>query len=123
MDFYAVFDQAVELLRSRRRVSLRALQAHLELDDSQLEALREELLYAHPDVVTEDGQGLVWTPGAHSDAERRQLTVMFCDLVDSTPLASQFDPEEWREVMKAYYEACEKVIARFDGHVGNYLGD
>jgi class 3 adenylate cyclase/tetratricopeptide (TPR) repeat protein len=123
MDFYAVFDQAVELLRSRRRVSYRALQAHLGLDDEQLEALRGELLYAHPDAVTEDGQGLVWTPDAHSTAERRQLTVMFCDLVNSTPLASQFDPEEWREVVRAYYETCEKVIARFDGHVGNYLGD
>ena len=123
MDFYAMFDQAVELLRSRRRVSYRALQAHLELDDKQLEALREELLYVHPDAVAEDGQGLVWSSGAHLDAERRQLTVMFCDLVGSTPLASQFDPEEWRELIKAYYEACEKVIGRFDGHVGNYLGD
>ena len=123
MDFYAVFDQAVELLRRRRRVSYRALQAHLELDNEKLEALREELLYAYPDAVTEDGQGLVWTPDPHSSAERRQLTVMFCDLVNSTPLASQFDPEEWREVVRAYYETCEKVIARFDGHVGNYLGD
>ena len=123
MDFYAVFDQAVELLRRRRRVSYRALQAHLELDNEKLEALREGLLYAYPDAVTEDGQGLVWTPDPHSSAERRQLTVMFCDLVDSTPLASQFDPEEWREVVRAYYETCEKVIARFDGHVGNYLGD
>ena len=123
MDFYAVFDQAVELLRRRRRVSYRALQAHLELDNEKLEALREELLYAYPDAVTEDGQGLVWTPDPHSSAERRQLTVMFCDLVNSTPLASQFDPEEWREVVRAYYETCEKVIARFDGHVANYLGD
>jgi class 3 adenylate cyclase/predicted ATPase len=123
MDFYAVFDQAVELLRRRRRVSYRALQAQLELDSENLEVLREELLYAYPDAVSEDGQGLVWTPDSHSGAERRQLTVMFCDLVNSTPLASKFDPEEWREVVRAYYETCEKVIARFDGHIGNYLGD
>jgi TOMM system kinase/cyclase fusion protein len=58
-----------------------------------------------------------------SDAERRQLTVLFCDLVDSTPLASQLDPEDLREVVRAYQEACAKVIARFDGHIAQYLGD
>src|SRR5438874_6478550 len=58
-----------------------------------------------------------------TDAERRQLTVLFCDLVDSTPLASQLDPEDLREVMRAYQEACAKVIARFDGHIAQYLGD
>ena len=51
------------------------------------------------------------------DAERRQLTVLFCDLVDSTPLASQLDPEDWREVVRAYQETCAKVIARFEGHI------
>src|SRR5215475_3339665 len=40
------------------------------------------------------------------DAERRQLTVLFCDLVDSTALASQLDPEDWREVVRAYQETC-----------------
>ena len=58
-----------------------------------------------------------------SDAERRQLTVLFCDLVDSTPLASQLDPEDLREVVQAYQEACAKVIARFEGHIAQYLGD
>ena len=58
-----------------------------------------------------------------SDAERRQLTVLFCDLVDSTPLASQLDPEDLREVVRAYQEACAKVIARFEGHIAQYLGD
>jgi class 3 adenylate cyclase len=57
------------------------------------------------------------------DAERRQLTVLFCDLVDSTALASQLDPEEWREVVRAYQETCAKVIARFEGHIAQYLGD
>jgi class 3 adenylate cyclase len=70
------------------------------------------------------------TPAASSsaqshtpDAERRQLTVLFCDLVDSTPLASQLDPEDLREVVRAYQEACAKVIARFEGHIAQYLGD
>jgi class 3 adenylate cyclase/predicted ATPase len=57
------------------------------------------------------------------DAERRQLTVLFCDLVDSTALSSQLDPEEWREVVRAYQDTCAKVIARFDGHIAQYLGD
>jgi class 3 adenylate cyclase len=58
-----------------------------------------------------------------SEAERRQLTVLFCDLVDSTALSSQLDPEEWREVVRAYQETCAKVIARFEGHIAQYLGD
>jgi class 3 adenylate cyclase len=57
------------------------------------------------------------------DAERRQLTVLFCDLVDSTVLASRLDPEDWREVVRAYQETCAKVIARYEGHVAQYLGD
>src|SRR5712692_6268327 len=57
------------------------------------------------------------------DAERRQLTVLFCDLVDSTVLASQLDPEELREVVRAYQDTCAKVIARFEGHIAQYLGD
>src|SRR5215468_11111029 len=57
------------------------------------------------------------------EAERRQLTVLFCDLVDSTALAGQLDPEELREVVRAYQEVCAKVIARFDGHIAQYLGD
>src|SRR5215813_11482116 len=48
------------------------------------------------------------------DAERRQLTVMFCDLVASTQLASQLDPEEYRDVVRAYQAACTEVIQRFD---------
>src|SRR6266540_7339918 len=57
------------------------------------------------------------------EAERRQLTVLFCDLVDSTPLASQLDPEEWREVVRAYQATCAEVIRRFEGHIAQYLGD
>ena len=57
------------------------------------------------------------------DAERRQLTVMFCDLVGSTALAERLDPEELRELMQAYRKACGEVVARYDGHVAQYLGD
>jgi len=58
-----------------------------------------------------------------SPGERRQLTVMFCDLVGSTPLAERSDPEEVREVMRAYQHACVTVITKFGGHVAKYLGD
>ena len=56
-------------------------------------------------------------------AERRQLTVLFCDLVGSTALSAQLDPEELREVVRAYQDTCAKVIARFEGHIAQYLGD
>ena len=58
-----------------------------------------------------------------SAAERRQLTVMFCDLVDSTKLSSQLDPEDYREVVRAYQRVCSEVITRFDGHIAQLLGD
>src|SRR5262245_26744644 len=61
-------------------------------------------------------------PRAH-EPERRQLTVMFCDLVDSTSLASRLDPEDLREVIGAYQTDCAEAIERFEGHVAQYLGD
>ncbi len=60
---------------------------------------------------------------APPDAERRQLTVMFCDLADSTRLSSQLDPEELREVIRAYQRISVEVIERFEGHVAQFLGD
>src|SRR5262249_10328562 len=87
--------------------------------------------------VDENGRTLVWTGGEAQppqaeaapatppapDAERRQLTVLFCDLVESTALASHLDPEDLRAVVRAYQDTCAKVIARFDGHIAQYLGD
>ena len=152
MEFYAMLDQVVNLLRSRGCVSYRALKRHFDLDDALLEDLKAELLYARHPVVEDGDRGLVWTgetvtpaeptsPLSPSEtlphprperppveprpeeAERRQLTMLFCDLVDSTALASQLDPEEWREVVRAYQAACAQVIARYDGHIAQYLGD
>ena len=161
MDFYAVLDQVLELLRRRGRISYRALKLQFHLDDEHLEALKEELLYAHHPVVDDAGRGLVWTGEAETpaagepaalppatphavasgradestlagssshtphtpEAERRQLTVMFCDLVDSTRLSGQLDPEDLCEVVRAYQHACAEVIQRLDGHIAQYLGD
>ena len=63
------------------------------------------------------------TASYRPEAERRQLTVLFCDLVDSTALSSQLDPEDLREVVRAYQAVCAEVIQRFEGHIAQYLGD
>ena len=144
MDFVAVVDQVIVLLRQRGRMTYRTLQRQFQLDDDALHDLTDEILYAHPEVRDDAGRGLVWTgdtetpvspasssplhappPAASSppEAERRQLTVLFCDLVDSTALASQLDPEDLREVVRAYQDTCAKVIARFEGYIAQYLGD
>jgi len=57
------------------------------------------------------------------EAERRQLTVMFVDLVGSTELSGQLDPEDYREVVRQYQQVCSEVIQRYDGHIAQYLGD
>src|SRR5262249_56283412 len=79
-----------------------------------------------PQPATQEAAFLQATPlpaaPSHA-AERRQLTVLFCDLVDSTRLARRFDPEDWREMVRAYQEACATVIQRFDGSIAQYLGD
>ena len=60
---------------------------------------------------------------ALSRAERRQLTVMFCDLVDSTALSVQLDPEDLRDVISAYQDCCQPIVERFGGHVARFMGD
>ena len=62
-------------------------------------------------------------PAASPKVERRQLTVMFVDLVDSTTLAARLDPEEMGELLRAYQGAVAGAIARFEGHIAKYLGD
>jgi class 3 adenylate cyclase len=144
VDFVAVVDQAIALLRQRGRLTYRTLQLQFQLDDVHLQALIDELIKGQRLATDEDGAVLVWrgttaTPvspaspasvpapplaaSALPEAERRQLTVLFCDLVDSTVLATQLDPEDLREVVRAYQDTCTKVIARFDGHIAQYLGD
>jgi class 3 adenylate cyclase len=157
MDFVAVVDQVVALLRQRGRVTYRPLQRQFQLDADTLADLLAEVRYAHRAEILEEAEGVVWTgdpgvppalapappsaplsdlqpmptvPGARPaaeptarEAERRQLTVLFCDLVDSTPLASRLDPEDLRAVVRAYQDTCAKVIARFEGHIAQYLGD
>jgi hypothetical protein len=156
MTFEEILDQAIAMLQRRGRLTYGALKRQFQLDDAALDDLKEQLLYAYPQVVDDAGRGLVWTgetavvpttaspapplgplsapsdvPPApvlpspassrSADAERRQLTVMFCDLVDSTGLASQLDPEDLREVVRAYQQVCSAVITQFDGHIAQLL--
>jgi class 3 adenylate cyclase len=147
MDFYTVLDKVIDLLRSRGRVTYGALKLQFGLNDEQLEVLKDEIISAQRLARDEDGRVLVWVgesrgarlsdaPPSQStrqtslqqnqhtpEAERRQLTVMFCDLVESTKLASQLDPEEYRDVVRAYQRVCSEVITRFDGHIAQLLGD
>jgi class 3 adenylate cyclase/tetratricopeptide (TPR) repeat protein len=71
-----------------------------------------------------DGAAALPEPVHHaSDAERRQLTVLFCDLVGSTQLSGQLDPEDLRTVVRTYQEAAAEVVQLYEGHIAQYLGD
>jgi class 3 adenylate cyclase len=145
MTFDEILDQALALLQRRGRLTYRALQRQFNLDDAYLADLTAEIIHGQRLAVDEEGVVLVWTgsddtppspapqpaPAAAQptrvapspvvpptpDAERRQLTVLFCDLVDSTTLSGRLDPEDLREVVRAYQDTCAKVIARFEGHI------
>jgi class 3 adenylate cyclase/predicted ATPase len=147
VDFDELLKQVLALVQRQGRVSYRAITRRFNVDEAYLTDLREEILFAYPHICDEEGRGLVWanppaptagsplpdisspqvaspSVGSHSsDAERRQLTVLFCDLVDSTMLAGRLDPEDLREVVRAYQATCAEIIQHFDGHIAQYLGD
>jgi class 3 adenylate cyclase/predicted ATPase len=62
-------------------------------------------------------------PPEREQAERRQLTVMFCDLVDSTALSRRLDPEDLQDVIRRFLDACSHAIGRFNGYIAKYMGD
>ena len=62
-------------------------------------------------------------PKPRAEAERRQLTVMFCDLVGSTALSARLDPEDMREIISAYHRCCAAQITKSGGFVARYMGD
>jgi class 3 adenylate cyclase/tetratricopeptide (TPR) repeat protein len=73
--------------------------------------------------ATEDITSVADASVATAKPERRQLTVMFCDLVGSTELAARLDPEVLRDVVRAYQEMCDGVISQHHGNIAQYLGD
>jgi class 3 adenylate cyclase len=152
MEFADILEQTIALLQHQGRISYGALKRHFGLDNAYLDDLKIELIEAQQLARDENGRILVWVgqsapasppvpepalspaptvpQGEFShverhtpDAERRQLTVLFCDLVDSTVLAGQLEPEDLREVIRAYQAACATVIERLEGHIAQYLGD
>ena len=153
MTFDEVLTQVRELLEREGRIAYRILKRRFELTDDDLEDLKADLIDAKRLAVDEDDKVLVWigkgingkkekrrNGEGETDselqtsqppipnpqplaAERRQLTVMFCDLVGSTALSAQLDPEELRILVQAYQEACAAIITRYTGQIAQYLGD
>ena len=150
MTFDEILAQVRDLVQSKGRVAYRALKRRFEIDDEYLEDLKAELINAEQVARDEDGKGLVWVgkeqrapheekesskpqsarlaprslfPAARAEGERRQLTVMFCDLVGSTALSERLDPEELHEVVNRYQETCTAIIQRYAGHIAQHLGD
>jgi class 3 adenylate cyclase/tetratricopeptide (TPR) repeat protein len=158
MDFYAVLDQVIALLRQRQRVTYRALKRQFALEDDALEDLTAELLYSHPQVRDDAGQGLVWTgdpllaPPAASvpmppqdraplaytppylaekiltsrhvlEGERKQVTVLFCDITNSTSLAERLGPETMHGLLSQFFELALSEIHRYEGTINQFLGD
>ena len=104
-----------------------------DLTDGDLEKLgvplgdRKRLLKAiasfGPAQMVAEPRGLSPTPSSTDAAERRQLTVMFCDLVGSTAISTRLDPEDMREVIAAYQKCVSETVRRFGGFVAKYMGD
>jgi class 3 adenylate cyclase/tetratricopeptide (TPR) repeat protein len=141
-------ERARAFLARNRRVSLRVLQREFGLDDDGLDELVGELVDVQQ-VAALEGKVLSWIGPARDEVsgnregvqatapdraaagvlgvtetgERRQLTVLFCDLVGSTELSSRMDPEDWQAVLRDYQNRAGEVIARHGGHVAQYLGD
>ena len=155
MDFYAVLDQVLDLLRQRGRVAYRVLKLQFKLDDEALEALKDELIYSQRLAVDAEGKVLVWagdsvasplaaapaparaplayTPPHLTDkilaarpaleGERKQVTVLFADLKDSTELIRGLDPEAAQQLLDPAIHIMMDAVHRFEGTVNQVLGD
>jgi len=162
MDFYAVLDQVLDLLRQRGRVTYNALKRQFDLDDACLQDLKDEIIAAQRVAVDEDGKVLVWTsdvavppppvaapaavmarppdiePRAYTPAhlaekiltarpalagERKQVTVLFADLKDSTELIRGLDPEAAQHLLDPAIHCMMDAVHRFEGTVNQVLGD
>ncbi len=111
-------------------VDLRALPHPSEDDLKELGVLlghRRILLAAIASLQDQErarqGEEPASEPLSRGEADRRQLTVMFCDLVGSTELSGRLDPEDLRDVMRSYQDVVTDAVAHYGGHVAKYLGD
>jgi class 3 adenylate cyclase/tetratricopeptide (TPR) repeat protein len=173
MTFEELLDQVLTLLQRRGRVAYRAVQRQFDLDDATFEDVKEALLFAHPELVTDEGRGLVWTgvagptpmptaspheatpppaavavsvpagvpdtaPLAYTpphltdkilasrqtlEGERKQVTVLFADIKDSTELIRGLDPEAAQQLLDPAIHMMMDAVHRFEGTVNQVLGD
>ena len=132
MTFDKILSSVLAQLERERRVAYRTLQRRFALSDEDIKDIKTELIDAKQIATDENGRVLVWvgqtetqeSPSDHPpDVERRQLTVMFCDLVGSTPLAERLDPEDLHEVIRAYHEVCATTMDQWGGYIARYVGD
>ena len=129
--FDDTLERALDILRRRGVVSYDALRRQFDIAEDELIALRRELVEilgaAEDDrerqVLTFAGRSSPGPAISHPHAERRQLTVLSCDLVGSTALSMRLDPEDLREVMHVYQTVCARTIERLGGHVQTWQGD
>jgi class 3 adenylate cyclase len=111
-------------LFAENRIDFRVLP---ELTDEDLRELG--IVLGDRKVFMKAVRGLIQEPPApvaepvSSDAERRRLTVMFCDLMGSTELSQKLDPEDYRDLLTAFQDACSDAVKRHQGHVAKHLGD
>ena len=127
MSFEELVDQAEQMLARRGRLTYALLRRHFELDEGALADLALELVEGRRVATDENGVVLTWTgnlpaTGSHQ-VDRRQLTVLFCDLVDATKLSSSLDPEDYGELLHRYQDLAAGVVKRFDCHIAQMLGD
>src|SRR5262245_3923602 len=157
MTFEEILDQVIAMLQRRGRVTYRTIQLQFQLNEDHLAALKDELLFAHPQVHDEAERGLVWTdaPGTAPPAlapvgppalaplvytppylaekiravrpalagERKQVTVLFADLKDSTELIRGLDPEAAQQLFDPALRGMMDAVHRFEGTVNQVLGD
>jgi len=110
--------EALPHLRDEDFERLGVLLGHMRRLQAAIENLSAD------DLLTQAVSPLLQKPELRTaEAERRQLTVMFCDLVGSTALSRQLDPEDLRDVMRRYQDAVAGAVTRYGGHVAKYLGD
>jgi class 3 adenylate cyclase/tetratricopeptide (TPR) repeat protein len=141
MAFFDLVHSAIEILEREGRVSHHALKRHLEINDEMLGDLVAEIVCTRQAAVDLNGEFLVWNPSApgatsqlgmlakdgqtaaNVPGERRQLTIMFVDLVGSSELSGRVDPEDLRDILRSYQDATSRAIARLGGYIDAYLGD
>ncbi len=141
MKFSDVLEQVISWLRHKERISYRALKTAFDLDDDYLEELKAELIQARKLAVDENRTHLVWCPSHQTSpidtkpqaeptvwqterqAERRQLTVLFGDLLGTAARTANITPEQRLELRRQYDDACLEIIHRLDGYVAQRRAD